>query len=399
MAEYWGFEQVDCDGLIFTSYNSLDWRRVAPIALELRKLGVPVWYDYGLEAGTRGWRTQISVHIEKAAALVIFVTKGIFERKESYVIEEYEEAKALGIPVLPVFLDNVTDGGYFRTIDPQYRSYVMEWNRQQGIVCFGSLPENSLAQEIKQRLDRSSEITYKNVMCGDKESERKVQAEAARLAAQREAEAERTRERMEQQTRQAAKPAVKVGSRVAFGSYPQSSNTPEPIMWRVLDIIDGKALIISESLLDCKKYNEILENVTWETCTLRNWLNTEFMNRAFSSEERNKLSRVKIPNPDNPTCGIKGGNPTEDYVFCLSIDEAKKYFGGNEDRKAKPTAYARKNGCYVNSDYGTGWWWLHSPGSDSSSAAYVNPDGNISELGSVVYNFIYGVRPVVLARL
>lgn len=98
MAEFWGFDQIDRKGLVFTSYNSLDWRRVAPIALEMRKLGVPVWYDYGLEAGTDAWRTQISIHsihIEKASTLVIFVTKGIFERENSYVIKEYREANIL----------------------------------------------------------------------------------------------------------------------------------------------------------------------------------------------------------------------------------------------------------------------------------------------------------------
>ena len=78
MAESWGFSPVDRDGLIFASYNSSDYRRVAPIALEMRKMGLPVWYDNGLVASADPWGAQISKRIDRAAALVIFVTKGIF---------------------------------------------------------------------------------------------------------------------------------------------------------------------------------------------------------------------------------------------------------------------------------------------------------------------------------
>ena len=44
---------------------------------------------------------------------------------------------------------------------------------------------------------------------------------------------------------------LSVGQHIYFGSYPQSSGTPEPIEWRVLEVKDGKALILSEKLLDC----------------------------------------------------------------------------------------------------------------------------------------------------
>jgi len=399
MAEFWGFDQVDTDGLIFTSYNSLDWRRVAPVALELRKLGVPVWYDYGLEAGTSEWGTQITRHIKKSSALVIFVTKGIFDREESYVIEEYEEAKMYGKPVIPVFLDNVVAADFFVNVDEKYARYITGWNRLQGVAYSPAATPESLAQTIKHRLDNSSQITYKAVPWVDREAEREAKAEAARAAARLEAEAEERRKAAESASRAAQRTEAKIGARVAFGSYPQSSNTPEPIMWRVLDIIDGKALMISESLLDCKRYNESEEIVTWETCTLRRWLNGEFMSMAFNAEECNKLSRVKVPNPENQSYGTEGGSPTEDYAFCLSIDEANKYFGGDEDRKAKPTAVARKNGCYVSSVFGTGWWWLRSPGVNSSRAANVDSDGGIGGLGSSVHNDDFGVRPVVLARL
>jgi len=194
-------------------------------------------------------------------------------------------------------------------------------------------------------------------------------------------------------------PGVNVGDCVRFGSYPQSGDTPELIEWRVLDIIDGKALMISESLLDCRKYNNEKQAVTWENCTLREWLNTEFVNNAFAAEEREKMSSMKNQNPDNHGSGTNDDNATEDYVFCLSIEEAEKYFGNNEARSAKPTAYAKKNGSYVNSSRGTGWWWLRSPGRNSSNAANVDPVGSIDRLGDYVFLDAYCVRPVILARI
>ncbi len=376
MGEYWGFDPCE-GGAFFTSYNSLDWRRVAPVALELRKLGVPVWYDYGLEAGTVTWREQISIHIDCACAVLLFVTKGIFDRQESFAINEYGEAKRIGKTIIPVFLDTIE----LINVKPKYRSYVPEWEGLQCVMGVGRSARETaglIADEI-----------------------RKSGIKAVAAAAQNPAVQQRptAQPKMQVSGSSATRPRPSVGSRVTFGRYPQSSDTPEPIVWRVLDITDGKALMISESLLDCKKYNESSENVTWETCTLRRWLNSEFLNRAFSAEERNKLNMAKIPNPDSPRYGTMGGNPTEDYVFCLSIDEAKKYFDGDEGRKAKPTAYARKNGCYVNSDIGTGWWWLRSPGSGSSNAANVLTSGNIYGHGRHVLSIAHCVRPVILVQL
>lgn len=376
VAEFWGF--APCEGSsFFASYNSLDWQRIAPIARGLMSMGYPVWYDMGLQAGTKKWREQISLHIDSAYAVILFVTNGIFAREESYVINEYEEAKGIGKVIIPVFLDSIE----LYNVMPKYRSYVSEWKQLQCVMCHGE-DAAATAGLIAGIINRSG-IRYS--------------AAAPNTATQQRAYIPTAGAYIPPSP--VAPSRVSIGSRVAFGSYPQSSNTPEPIMWRVLDIIDGKALMISESLLDCKKYNEIYENVTWETCTLRRWLNGEFMSMAFSTEERTKLCRARINNSDNSMYGIKGGNPTEDYVFCLSIDEAKKYFGGNEDRKAKPTAFARQNGCRVSSDYGTCRWWLRSPGRDSLEAARILADGSVSLLGYYVLDGDLGVRPVVLARL
>ena len=67
-----------------------------------------------------------------------------------------------------------------------------------------------------------------------------------------------------------------IGSVVLFGSYEQDndiSNGPEIIDWTVLDKKDNKLLLISNNALDCQPYNISDTDITWENCSLREWMN------------------------------------------------------------------------------------------------------------------------------
>ena len=66
---------------------------------------------------------------------------------------------------------------------------------------------------------------------------------------------------------------------------------------------------------------------------------------------------------------------------------------------AKPTAYARKNGAYVDPDLRTGRWWLRSPGFNWFGAAFVNSYGYVDVLGDHVNIDDYCVRPVISVSL
>ena len=82
---------------------------------------------------------------------------------------------------------------------------------------------------------------------------------------------------------------VKRDDVIVFGRYEQDNdlgNGPEPIEWIVLDTQDGKALLLSKYGLDAVPYNDDNNSAgTWETCTLRTWLNDTFLNAAFTQEE------------------------------------------------------------------------------------------------------------------
>ena len=162
--------------------------------------------------------------------------------------------------------------------------------------------------------------------------------------------------------------------------------------------VDGdKALVISEKLLDYVSYNEEWIDVTWETCTLRSWMNNDFLNAAFSSSEQAKIATVTNQNPDNPEYGTEGGNATQDRIFALSIDEADQYFTSDSDRKAYTTDCTHKRG--YDSDDRSGWWWLRSPGLYGNFAAYVNYGGNVYRSGDGVDDSSVAVRPAFWLNL
>ena len=190
--------------------------------------------------------------------------------------------------------------------------------------------------------------------------------------------------------------SLKAGDILTLGHYEQDGNLnngPEAIEWQVLAVEDGRALVISKYGLDVKPYNEKWTGVTWETCTLREWLNGEFYNSAFSSDEKSRIREIRVKNPNNPEYGTEGGNDTTDRIFLLSIDEANYYFPNDEARQCQPTTYAKNNGAYVKEDRGGTWWWLRSPGYHDYSAADVIIDGIVFNMGPHVNNGSTSVRP------
>lgn len=176
---------------------------------------------------------------------------------------------------------------------------------------------------------------------------------------------------------------AQAGDYVFFGVYEQdndTSNGRENIEWLVLAKEDNKILVISKYALDCRQYNTSYTDVTWETCSLRNWLNNDFLNTAFTDAEKSVIPAVTVSADKNPNYSTNPGNATQDKIFLLSITEVEKYFSSNDAGKCVPTDYALAQGAFTSSSYFTGgkatcWWWLRSPGTYQHRAAYVDYDG------------------------
>ena len=194
-------------------------------------------------------------------------------------------------------------------------------------------------------------------------------------------------------------PDYKIGETIEFGNYPQDKDgTEKPIEWIVMKKEGNQVLLLSKYVLDAKPYNEELEEVTWETSDIRQWLNNEFYTTAFNKAEKARIQTSLIKNKDNSEHGTSGGNDTEDKVFLLSKKEAKTLFSNNEEKIAKATEYAEKSGVYVNEEKAA-WWWLRSPGVDSCSAAGVYCDGWVDRYGYDVDFISVGVRPALHLNL
>ena len=195
---------------------------------------------------------------------------------------------------------------------------------------------------------------------------------------------------------------IKKGDYITFGTYTQSDtnlNSKEDIEWLVLEVKDGKALIISKYALECLRYNEKDTGVAWETCTLRKWLNNDFINAAFLADEKAMIPMVTVSADKNPKYATVPSNATQDQVFLLSVTEAYKYFRHDRSRKCKATDFAKANGANEDSIIGNCFWWLRSPGDTQSRAAYVFPDGGIYESGSSVNVSSCAVRPALWINL
>ena len=211
---------------------------------------------------------------------------------------------------------------------------------------------------------------------------------------------------------------IKVGDTYTFGAYEQdnsTSNGKEAIEWTVLDKDGMSLLLISKQALDCQQYNTSYTDVTWESCSLRKWMNGTFLNKAFNAEEQAQIQNTTVSADKNPEYNTNPGNATTDKVFLLSINEVEKYFNSDEARKCAPTAYAKAQGAYTSDSYKTAsgaatcWWWLRSPGLSQYSAASVRYDGSVNyrgyDVGSVNYGGDYvdgdsdAVRPALWINL
>lgn len=219
--------------------------------------------------------------------------------------------------------------------------------------------------------------------------------------------------------------AANIGGRQAdniyFGTYKQSSNgsggyNTDPIKWRVLSNASGQLFLLSDQNLDVFQYHTEREDVTWETSTMRSWLNgydaasniggsngidytgDNFLDNAFSAKEQTAIVETAVVNDANTDYDTDGGNNTNDRIFLLSIEETynRNYFPTYTNFSTN-TDYVAAGGKLGSDMYGAGeadWWWLRSPGFYHWQAAFMEwEDGSPVTDGNPVYNDTTAVRP------
>jgi hypothetical protein len=200
---------------------------------------------------------------------------------------------------------------------------------------------------------------------------------------------------------------IKIDSSLSFGGY----------NWRVLDILNNTALIITEEIIEQRAYHDAYKDITWADCALRNYLNGEFYDK-FNDTDKLRIIPVTNKNPDNQWYGSKGGADTRDRVFLLNLEEVCKYFGDSRSKLQNPGKNQRywferkdennsKRIARLLGKEWSWWWWLRSPGRVNVKAVYIfGTDGNIGIQGNNILKgnlsdgkCTGGVRPALWLKL
>lgn len=215
---------------------------------------------------------------------------------------------------------------------------------------------------------------------------------------------------------------AKPGEIITLGSYPHTADGDDvtPIKWRVMQNSGSELLILSEYILDCKRYHgksaEIkwrdCVDITWSECDLRKWLNNEFYDIAFTTAEKKFIKTTY--------CTDNGENSpdTEDKIFLLSVNEIKYLsdIRGKDLRRAVGTDFAKTrktDGCslYVydktnkdnyiirnGEEFGCSWWWLRTQGNKPSRAYFIGTNCSVRSYANNS-NARDGVRPALKINL
>ncbi len=158
---------------------------------------------------------------------------------------------------------------------------------------------------------------------------------------------------------------TKIGKVVSFGR----------VRWRVLDHKDGKTLLLKDKAIGSTPFNENGGKTTWESSSVREWLNSSFLKETFYNGEKNLIEKTTVTNTPNSAYKTDAGKDTVDQIFLLSYDEVVRYYD----------AIHHTATC----------WWLRTPGATNSSMCFVYRDKTIMDYGYEVSNQKITVKPAI----
>lgn len=213
---------------------------------------------------------------------------------------------------------------------------------------------------------------------------------------------------------------IKIGDVVVMGNYAHQDSEvlyeddtgnkygiwSIPIKWIVLDREDERALLLALYNVDVISFDDVkTEKITWETSTLREWLNGDFREIAFDENERECIIETIVETEDNSLYGTDGGAESVDQIFVLSVKEAEYYLTKKEERRTQIEPPVNKEKIDWSNDtlhedttdfYG---WWLRTPGDTDKKMVYVSGFGEIHLEGVLADDLWMSVRPAMWVDL
>lgn len=127
MSGYLGVDVVNEGKYYFVSYNTEDMDRVTDYVRSLAGKGLPMWYDYGIQVGNE-WEEVIAERIIGSEAVILFISRKIFEKEKSFVHKEYRVATRRKKKIFVVLLDKIE----IEEIPPRYE---MWWDDIMQLQC------------------------------------------------------------------------------------------------------------------------------------------------------------------------------------------------------------------------------------------------------------------------
>lgn len=168
----------------------------------------------------------------------------------------------------------------------------------------------------------------------------------------------------------------RLGNKVTFGSWDGT-----PIRWKVCDTNGKMRMLLAEGIVLERPYNDLRVDTYWQTATLRAWLNREFLQQAFTQEERMMVVATRRTNEANEQFFTNAGLATMDKVFVLSKQELDHYMPEQKERNLGK------------------WWWLRTPGDNLLAVEAVDEQGEAYLHGVNINYATGGVRPALWVLL
>lgn len=148
----------------------------------------------------------------------------------------------------------------------------------------------------------------------------------------------------------------------------------KPIEWIVLKEENSHLLLITKTKIGNRRKYSNNNNNSWKRSDIRAFLNGDFFNKAFNSDEQKLIVNAYLSKPE---C-------TKDNVFILEWDEAKSLIGNDDE-------YNSNRQCHND------WccWW-RTPDQNQSSKVMVSYPNACNCNTSA--NNEFTIRPVIWIR-